>query len=129
PSKPSWYLLLRVEESGLDAANNRSTVGWLLYMVRGNLDTPFNNDATSYTVTGPAGVSSAFPAYRFGGSGSGTNYSGTPVGNGVLIASGSTLVNHNANGTGSVQFTATHAAGSTLGTATISTKTFTLTTL
>jgi len=128
PSKTAWQLQLDVTEGTLDAVNNRSFVNWALYIYRGNTDQPFNNAATGFDVSAPGGVSSSFGAYRFGSTGSGTNYSGTPVGGRVLIASGGDWVTHNPDGTGSVNVSADHAAAATLGTATLS-GTFALTTL
>src|SRR5690606_3556565 len=102
---------------------------WELRIVRGNSDTPWNDDATLYQAVAPGGFTSNFPPYRFGSSGSGTNYSSTPVGGTVLIASGGAWVDHDPDGSGSVNVNAIHHAGSTLGTATLGTKTFTLTKL
>lgn len=128
-SKTSWQLQLDFSEGTLDAANNRSFVNWALYMYRGNSDTPWNNSASGWTVNGPGGTSSAFGAYRFGGTGTGTNYSGTGVGGRVLIASGGDWVTHNPDGSGSTAMNASHAAGSTLGSAATNTPGLTLTTL
>ncbi len=128
PSKPTWQLQLDVTEGTLDPANNRSYVSWGLYIYRGNSDTPYNNSSTSWSVSGPGGTSGAFGAFRFGGTGSGTNYSSTPVGGRVLIASSGGWVTHNADGSKSISVSASHAAASTLGTATLS-GTITLTTL
>lgn len=129
PLKTTWQLHLVVDETTLDAVNNRSWVDWDLYIYRGSADSPYNNSGSAFSVAGPDGASGTFPAFRFGGTGSGTNYSGIAVGGRVRIASGGAWVAHNANGTGSVNVSASHAAAATLGTASISTKSFPLTTL
>jgi hypothetical protein len=128
PSKPAWQLQLDVSEGTLDAVGNRSYVSWALYIYRGDTNTPYNDSGTSYSVSGPGGFSGTFNAYRFGGVGSGTDYSGTPAGGRVLIASGAAWVGHNSDGTGSAAYSASHAASATLGTANLS-GTLTLTTL
>lgn len=128
-SKTSWQLQMDVSEGTLDAVNNRSFVSWALYLYRGNSDTPWNNSGSGWSASAPGGASGTFPAYRFGGTGTGTNYSGTPVGGRVLIASGGDWVTHNPDGTGSTTVSASHAAGSTLGTASIGATGFGLTTL
>lgn len=128
-SKTAWSLKLIVTEGTLDAANNRSYVSWSLRLYRGDGSTPWNNAGTPFSVSGPGGVSGTFPAYRFGSTGSGTNYSGISVGGYVTIASGGDWVDHEADGSGSVNVSASHAAAATLGTAAIGTKTFGLTTL
>lgn len=140
-SKTSWQAQLDASEvageydpttnpHGLDAANNRSFVTWALYMYRGNSDKPWNNSTSAYSVSAPGGVSGSFHAYTFDpADGSGTDYTGVGVGGRVLIASGGAWVTHNPNGTGSVTLSASHAAGATLGTASIAAKTLTLTPL
>lgn len=129
PSKTSWSLKLVVDETDLEPENNRSYVEWQLRLYRGNSDTPYNNAGSAYSVTGPGGVSGTFPAYRFGATGTGTNYSSTPVGGYVVIASGGAWVDHDPDGSKSITVAASHAAAATLGTATITSKTLALTTL
>lgn len=129
PSKTSWQLQLDVSESALDAVLNQSYVSWALYIYRGNSDTPYNNAGSAYSVSAPGGVAGTFGAYRFGATGTGTDYSATPVGGRVLIASGGAVVAHNADGSGSVTVSASHAAAATLGTGSIGSSTFALTTL
>lgn len=116
-SKPSWRLELDVWETNLEAWANRSYSNWALYIVRGNGDTPWNNGNTAFSVSGPGGVSGVIGPYRFGSTGSGTNWSGTPVGGRVLIASGGAWVGHAPDGSLGIQYAASHAAGATLGTA------------
>ncbi|WP_146072849.1 hypothetical protein [Cryobacterium sp. Y62] len=128
-SKTAWQLQLDVSESSPQPANNRSYVSWALHIYRGNGDTPWNNDGSGYSVSAPGGVSGTFGGFRFGGSGSGTDYSGTPVGGRVLIASGGGWVGHNPDGSGSVTVSASHASGTTLGTANIGSSGFPLTKL
>ena len=127
--RPTWTLKIVATQSALNAVANTSLVSWSLRLYRGSTQEPFNNAGTPWSVSGPGGSSGTFPAYRFGSTGSGTNYSSVPVGGFVEIASGSETVAHNANGTKSVTFSGSHAAGATLGTATIGSNTFTLTTL
>src|SRR5690606_25783190 len=95
---------------------------------RGNNDTPWNNNPTPYT-TGPGGRSGNFNPYRFGGTGTGTNYSSTPVGGYVTIVDHSDWVDHDPDGSGSITVRGRHEAGATLGTADTGNKTFTLTKL
>lgn len=118
-SKPSWLLQLDVWETDLEPWVNQSYVNWALYIYRGNGDTPNNNVGTAFAVAAPSLVSGTFPAYRFGSAGSGTNYSGTPVGGRVLIASGGEWVGRLPDGSRSIQVSAWHQAGATLGTADI----------
>lgn len=129
PLKTSWQLQQDVWESNLEPWNNRSIVNWALYLYRGSGDTPWNNGASSFGVSGPGGFSGAFGAYRFGSTGIGTNYSGTPVGGRVLIASGAAWVQHAADGSLSVLMSASHAAAATLGTASIGATWITMSTL
>jgi hypothetical protein len=128
-SKTNWQLRLVVTEGTLDAVNNRSFVSWVLQMFRGDTDQPWNNSPSAFSVSAPGGASGSFHAYRFGGTGTGTDYSGTGVGGTITIASGGDWVAHNPDGTGSISVSASHAAAATLGTATIGAHTFTLTTL
>ena len=128
-SKTAWTLKLVVTEESYDAVANTSVVLWRLRLYRGDSSTPWNNSGSGYSVTGPGGMSGTFPAYDFEGIHSGTDYSGISVGGFVPIADATTTVAHNANGTGSVTVSASHAAAATLGTATIGSNTFTLTTL
>ncbi|GAA3730062.1 hypothetical protein GCM10022239_03340 [Leifsonia bigeumensis] len=129
PSKSSWKLRLVVTESNLDAVANTSDVTEALYMVRGDGSTPWINSGTGYSVGGPAGGSGDFPAYDFEGIHSGTDYSATPTGGAVLIFSSTQSVVHDADGSKSFTVSASHAAAATLGTASISSKTVTLTKL
>jgi hypothetical protein len=128
-SKTSWTLQLVVDEGTLDAPNNRSYVSWSLRLYRGDTSTPWNNAGSSYSVSGPGGLSGTFPAFRFGSTGTGVNYSSIPVGGYVEIASGGAWVTHNPDGSGSATLSASHAAAATLGTATIGSSSFPLTTL
>lgn len=120
PSKPSWQLQLDVVESSPDPVLNRSYVSWALYIYRGSSDTPWNNSGSGYSVSAPGGFGGTFGAFRFGGTGTGTSYAGTPVGGRVLIASGGAWVTHSPDGSGYVDVSASHAAASTLGTASLS---------
>lgn len=128
-SKTAWTMKLVVTESSPDAVANTSYVGWEQRLYRGDSSYPWNNSGTAYSVTGPGGASGTFPAYDFEGTHSGTDYSAIPVGGYVVIASGGDTVAHDADGSKSVTFAASHAAGATLGTASIGSQTFTLTTL
>lgn len=129
PSKTSWTLKLVVSESSLNAVANTSYVSWSLRLYRGGTSTPWNNGGTAWSVSGPGGASGTFGAYRFGSTGSGTNYSSTPVGGYVTIATGGDTVAHDADGSKTVSFSASHAAAATLGTASIGSSSFVLTKL
>jgi hypothetical protein len=127
--KPSWRLDINVQETTLDAANNRSYVTWTLNIYRGNGDTPYNSDPSAYGLGGPGGFSGNMGGYRFGGSGSGADYSGTPAGSQVQVASGGAWVTHSPDGSGSVTFNAYHNSGSTLGNANVTDSVYPLTKL
>lgn len=118
-SKPSWQLQYEGWESNLEPWANRSYWNWALYLYRGNGDTPWSNAGTAFSVGGPGGVSGTFGGFRFGSTGTGTNYSGTPVGGRVLIASGGDWVYRNPDGTGAVTVSASHSTSSSLGNASI----------